>query len=47
MSKDRLKIAIAWVTGIVGVIAADDPGLSDDDVERIAQRVAELRGHDA
>lgn len=36
----QLSWAAFWTTGIVGVIAADDSGLSDADVERVAGAVA-------
>jgi hypothetical protein len=35
----QLSWAAFWTTGVVGLIAADDPGLSDADVERIATAV--------
>lgn len=38
----QLSWAAVWVTGITSVLVADDDGLSDDDVERIALRVVDL-----
>lgn len=38
----QLSWAAVWVTGVVGLIAADDTGLSDEDVERVARRVVAL-----
>lgn len=42
----QLSWAAIWVTGITSVLVADDAGLSDEDVERIALRVVALTKKD-
>jgi hypothetical protein len=35
----QLSWAAFWTSGIVGIIAADEPGLSEEDLDRIAERL--------